>query len=255
MTDEPLVIREERGPVTILTMVYKPLNLIGPKLGGALVEKLEIAKDAGARAIVIRSGLKHFSAGADLLSFAGGPPAGNDTLKFLDAFESLPIPIIASIHGACLGGGFELALLCDYIIAGQSAQIGSVESQLGLNPLAGAVQRQTARAGALRAKEISMLGRRYDPATLERWNLINQVVADDELEARTLEIATEFGNGPTVAHAATKALANIAERRGVAAADEAMAELQQPIWTSEDLRTGFMSFQANGPGKANFQGR
>src|SRR3546814_13979766 len=93
--------------------------------------------------------------------------------------SDLPIPIIASVHGVCLGGGFELALACDYIIAAQSAKIGSVEATLGLHPLMGGVQRQVQRAGMARAKEMSMLARRYDPATLERWGLINLVVPDE----------------------------------------------------------------------------
>jgi enoyl-CoA hydratase/carnithine racemase len=72
------------------------------------------------------------------------------------------MPIVASVHGVCLGGGFELALACDYIVAASSAKIGSVEVALGLH----GIQRQVQRAGALHAKEIAMLGRRYDAATL-----------------------------------------------------------------------------------------
>src|SRR3546814_3175474 len=100
------------------------------------------------RSIVLRSGLRHFSAGADLDLFdaraerqqrpekpAGDAPRHSPTVEFLRAFELLPIPIIASVHGVCLGGGFELALACDYIIAAQSAKIGSVEATLGLHPL------------------------------------------------------------------------------------------------------------------------
>src|SRR3546814_13437293 len=106
--------------------------------------------------------------------------------------SDLPIPIIASVHGVCLGGGFELALACDYIIAAQSAKIGSVEATLGLHPLMGGVQRQVQRAGMARAKEMSMLARRYDPATLERWGLLNLVVPDETLEEATLAVAEGF---------------------------------------------------------------
>jgi enoyl-CoA hydratase/carnithine racemase len=119
----------------------------------------------------------------------------------------------------------------------------------------GAVQRITQRAGAARAKEMAMLGRRYDARTLERWGLINRVVPDEQLEATTLTLARELAHGPTVAHAATKALVSVTVNEGVAAADEAMAELQLPIWRSEDLKTGLASYKANGPGMARFQGR
>src|SRR3546814_868241 len=249
-------------------MQYRPYNLVGPKLMRGRLAELAAAQEAGSRAIVLRSGLRHFSAGADLDLFdaraerqqrpekpAGDAPRHSPTVEFLRAFELLPIPIIASVHGVCLGGGFELALACDYIIAAQSAKIGSVEATLGLHPLMGGVQRQVQRAGMARAKEMSMLARRYDPATLERWGLINLVVPDETLEEATLAVAEEFANGPTLAHAATKQLAYIAANEGVLAADDAMEELQKPIWTSDDLKTGLASFRKNGPGLARFEGR
>jgi enoyl-CoA hydratase/carnithine racemase len=119
----------------------------------------------------------------------------------------------------------------------------------------GGIQRQVQRAGAMRAKEIAMLGRRYDAATLERWGLVNLVVADDALQDATFTIAEELAHGPTVAHAATKRLVHVAVNDGVLAADEAMAEIQTPIWASEDLKIGLASFRDNGPGLAKFTGR
>jgi enoyl-CoA hydratase/carnithine racemase len=259
--DDVLVEHEQRGPVSILTMVYRPYNLLGPKLMGALAAAFTAARDAGSRAIVLRSGLRHFCAGADVSLFSARAEQGGQSqsairgVDFLKLMELLPIPIVASVHGVCLGGGFELALASDYIVAASSAKIGSVESALGLHPLLGGIQRQTQRAGAMRAKELSMLGRRYDPATLERWGLVNLVVADDMLEKATLSVAEELAHGPTVAHAATKQLVHIAVNQGVGAADEAMAEIQKPIWASEDLQIGLSSFRANGPGLAKFVGR
>lgn len=259
--DDALVEYEQRGPVSVLTMVYRPYNLLGPKLMGALVGAFSTAREAGSRAIVLRSGLRHFSAGADVSLFGARSEQGGRSqseikgVDFLKFMELLPIPIVASVHGACLGGGFELALASDYIVAASSAKIGSVESALGLHPLLGGIQRQTQRAGAMRAKEMSMLGRRYDPATLERWGLVNLVVADEMLEKATFSIAEELAHGPTVAHAATKQLVHIAVNQGVGAADEAMAEIQKPIWASEDLQIGLASFRANGPGLAKFVGR
>jgi enoyl-CoA hydratase/carnithine racemase len=219
VSEDALVAREQRGNISVLTMVYRPYNLLGPKLINAIVEQIEGARDAGSRAIVLRSGLRHFSA------------------------------------GVCLGGGLELALSCDYIIAASSAKIGSVEATLGLHPLLGGIQRQVQRIGALRAKEMSMLARRYDAPTLERWGLINLTVPEESLEKATMAIAEEFAQGPTLAHAATKELAHIAVNDGVAAADEAMARVQAQIWASEDLKTGLASFRKNGPGLAKFAGR
>jgi enoyl-CoA hydratase/carnithine racemase len=133
-------------------MVYRPYNLLGGKLLNVLVEQVEAAQRAGSRAIVIRSGLRHFCAGADLDQFqkrveAGSADQSGENRKlsgaeFLRFMELLPIPLIASVHGVCLGGGLELALSCDYIIAAASAKIGSVEATLGLHPLLGGIQRQ-----------------------------------------------------------------------------------------------------------------
>jgi enoyl-CoA hydratase/carnithine racemase len=269
VSEDALITREQRGNISVLTMVYRPYNLLGPKLINAIVEAIEAARDAGSRAIVLRSGLRHFSAGADLDIFdkrvaqgSGdqGGDQGNENrrlngVEFLRFMELLPIPLIASVHGVCLGGGLELALSCDYIIAASSAKIGSVEATLGLHPLLGGIQRQVQRIGALRAKEMSMLARRYDAPTLEKWGLINLTVPEENLEKATMAIAEEFAQGPTVAHAATKELAYIAVNDGVAAADEAMARVQAPIWASEDLKTGLASFRKNGPGLAKFAGR
>lgn len=265
MSEEALVTREQRGNISVITMVYRPYNLLGPKLMNALVGEIEGAQKAGSRAIVLRSGLRHFSAGADLDIFDKRVADGSADQKsesrtltgveFLRFMELLPIPIIASVHGVCLGGGLELALCCDYIIAASSAKIGSVEATLGLHPLLGGIQRQVQRIGALRAKEMSMLARRYDAPTLEKWGLINLTVPEESLEKATMAIAEEFAQGPTLAHAATKELAHIAANEGVVAADEAMTRVQAPIWASEDLKTGLASFRTNGPGLAKFAGR
>lgn len=258
MTDD-LIEQTDDGPVRVLTMTYRPYNLMGPVLIGALLQALRDAVGEGKRAILLRSGLRHFCAGADVGLFgdraeAGGKSA-HDPAETLRKFELLPIPIVAAVHGACLGGGLELALACDYIVAASSAKIGSVEIALGLHPLLGGIQRQVQRIGATRAKEMAMLGRRYDAATLERWGLINLVVADEKLLDSALMVARELGNGPTVAHAATKRLVSITVNEGVEAADLAMAEIQKPIWASEDLKAGLASFRANGPGLATFDGR
>jgi enoyl-CoA hydratase/carnithine racemase len=259
--DSPLVNRDQQGSIAVLTMSYRPYNLLGPKLMGAIAHEVKAAHEAGTRAIVLRSGLRHFCAGADVGLFtnrienAGRSDADIKGVDFLRLLELLPIPIVASVHGVCLGGGLELALACDYIIAAASSKIGSVESALGLHPLMGGIQRQVQRIGALRAKEMSMLGRRYDAATLERWGLINLTVPDESLAQATMSIAEELARGPTVAHAATKQLAWLAANEGVVAADQAMAKIQEPIWASEDLKTGLASFKQNGPGLAKFEGR
>lgn len=256
--NEPIVTREIKDRVTVLTMNFRPHNLMGPTMYGALLEEFDAAVKRGSRAILLRSGLRHFSAGAEVSLFADRIAREGkglvDPLDVLRAFETLPIPIVVAVNGTCLGGGFEVVLACDYSVVAESAKIGSVEVALGLHPLLGGIQRQAMRAGPARAKEMSMLGRRYDAATLERWGLINLVVADDKLDEAALSVAEELAAGPTVAHGATKQLVRIALNEGLSAADEAMFEVQKPIWASQDLKRGLEAFGKTGPGTAEFEG-
>jgi enoyl-CoA hydratase/carnithine racemase len=260
MSEEPTVIVSHEGAVTVLTMNHRPHNLIGPRLADALLSGLAAARTAGARAVVIRSALRHFSAGGDVAMFAARislekTPLELSATDFLRALTTYPLPIVASVSGVCVGGGFEIALACDFVIAAKSAKFGSVEATVGLNPLMGAIQRQVQAAGLLRAKEICMLGHRYDAETIERWNLINRVVADDVLDEATMAIAQELAHGATQAHAITKKIAHIAADQGVAAADAAMGALQDPLWDTEDLATGVKSLMTAGLGLAKFVGR
>jgi enoyl-CoA hydratase/carnithine racemase len=253
-----LVARDVDGQVAVLTMQFAPHNLLGERLVSELFAALDWARTAGARAVVLRSGLRHFCAGADMEAFATadrGEPTELPLVELLQAFDALPVPIVASVHGVCVGGGLELALASDLVIAAESAKLGSVEVTIGLAPLMGAVQRLTQRAGAARAKEMAMLGRRFDARTLERWNVINRVVPDAELAGATMTLAQELANGPAVALASIKELVSIAASEGVAAADQKMKAVQAGIWRSQDLVAGIASLTANGPGHARFQGR
>ena len=222
------VLFERDGDVAVLTMSLAPHNLVGRELSIALISGLAEAVDKGCRAIVLRSNLRHFSAGADLALFdnQGASFEENlDPLGVLKAFEECPMPIVASVHGIAVGGGFELALACDMIIAASSAKFGLVEATLGLHPLMGGIQRVIQRVGVARAKEIVMMARRYDAATLEAWHIINRVVPDAQLHELTLAFARELALGPTVAHGSTKQLANIFLRDGMSAADATMSDV------------------------------
>jgi enoyl-CoA hydratase/carnithine racemase len=255
----PSVSTAMDGAVAVVSLQSKPYNLLNVQLCLDIIEGLNWSRRQQARAVILRSSLRHFSAGADLDAMV---EAANNSdvvdwhlLDVLRAFDEHPAPIVASVQGVCVGGGFELALACDLIVAAQSAKIGSVEATVGLHPLMGGIQRVAQRAGAARAKEMAMLGRRYDAATLERWNIINRVVPDEELETATMVLAQELAHGPTIAHAATKRLVAAAIDDGVAAADEAMAEIQRPIFRSQDFQTGVSSYREKGIGMATFEAR
>ena len=137
--------------------------------------------------------------------------------------EDLPFPTLASVQGLCLTAGLELSLACDMIWAAESARFGLVETVVGLTPAMGGTQRMAERAGPARAREFVMTGGLYDAATLERWNVINRVLADGELAASSLRFAQRLAAGPTRAHAATKRMVRAFLEHGVRGADDASA--------------------------------
>src|ERR1700727_2822092 len=124
------------GAVAVLSMGLAPYNLMDRNLNHELIEGLEWARGEGARAVVLRSSLRHFSAGADLDAMIADADKSDlldwGLVETLRAFDQHPAPIIASVQGVCVGGGFELAMACDLIVASESAKLGSVEVTVGL---------------------------------------------------------------------------------------------------------------------------
>jgi enoyl-CoA hydratase/carnithine racemase len=119
----------------------------------------------------------------------------------------------------------------------------------------GGTQRVAERAGPARARELVMSGGLYPAETLERWNVVNRVLPDDELLEKTMRFAERLAAGPTMANAATKRVVRAAIDEGVRGADARMAEIGSPLFGTEDLKGAVHSFLADGPGKARFKGR
>jgi enoyl-CoA hydratase/carnithine racemase len=159
------------------------------------------------------------------------------------------------VHGLCLTAGFELSLACDMIWAAESAEFGLVETVIGLTPLMGGTQRVAERAGPARARELVMTGRRYDAATLERWNVINRVLPDADLAADSMRFAERLAAGPTKAHAATKRIVRTQIDGGTLDADEHTGNIGAPLFETDDLKRAVKTFLEHGPGKAEFRGR
>ena len=245
---------EMDGAVAIVTMAKPPHNLLNGAFIEGLLQAFEAAAESGARSILLKSSMKHFSAGADVDGFSSDGSDEASAVEVLDRLAALPLPTVAAVHGLALGGGFEIALACDFIMASSSARLGLVETSIGLMPLLGGVQRVVERAGMARGKEIAMFGRRHDPELLERWGVINVVVADDALDDASRSWAQQLAAGPTVAYAAIKKLAVIASNDGIRAADQAQEDARQAVWGSEDLQRGLEAFSESGPGTAIFQG-
>jgi enoyl-CoA hydratase len=260
MSAQPPARVELDGPLAVIVIDDPPLNLFGETLVRALGTAIDEVAASDARALVIRAEGTVFSGGADVkgfqgLSANGGAELFETGLGIIHRLEALPIPTVAAVHALCLTAGLELSLGCDMIWAAQSAQFGLVERVVGLTPAWGGTQRFAERAGPARAKEFVMTGRLFDAATLERWNILNRVLPDDEIVPKTLKFGMDLATGPTRAHAATKEIVRAVREGGVPEADRRTPSQVGPLFESEDLRGAVESFLEQGPGKATFEGR
>jgi len=260
VSDRPVRL-ERDGALAAMVLDDPPLNLFGAATTEALNACLEEIEGSDARAVVWRAEGEVFTGGADVNGFQAVLDAGGERGAFqplLDVvrrLELLPIPTLALVHGLCLTAGLEVSLGCDMIWASESARFGLVEAVVGLSPGAGGTQRMAERAGPARAREFVFSGGIYDAATLERWNVVNRVLPDDQLHEKGMRFAQRLASGPTKAHAVTKAIVRAYLEGGVDGADAVVPEQVGSLFQTEDLRRAVNSFLTEGPGKASFEGR
>jgi enoyl-CoA hydratase len=255
-------VRYERdGDIGLVVLDDAPLNLFGAEMINDLVAALEEAEDDMPRALVVRAEGRVFTGGVDVQVFAGltheqGASLFEDLVTIVHKLEDMPIPTIASVHALCLTAGFELALGCDILLAGEAARFGLVERVVGLTPGMGGTQRVAERAGPARARELVMTGELYDAATLERWNVVNRVFADDVLLERTMAFARQLAEGPPMAHEATKRMVRaFLDEGGPRGADKHVGDIAASLFATADLQLAVQTFLEKGPGHATFEGR
>jgi enoyl-CoA hydratase len=256
----PSVTVTRDGDVALITLSNPPLNLFGPDAFDELGECIDEVAASDARAAVWRADGDIFTGGVDVQVFADAVASGEgedfpSLVGPIKRLEALEMPTLALCHGLCLTAGLEVALGCDMIWAGESAKFGLVERVVGLTPGAGGTQRLAERAGPARAREFVMSGRLYEAATLERWNVLNRVVADSELEEKGMAFARDLAAGPTRAHTMTKRIVRAYVDRGMEYADEVTPGVFGELFATEDLQNGVESFLREGPGKATFKGK
>ncbi len=255
-------IRLERdGPLTVLSIDSPPLNLFDERLLGELELAIERLAVEPPRGLLVRADGRVVSGGVDVHVFDGlsVTDAGGlweRLLGMVHSLEALPAPTVFAAHGLCLTAAFELSLGCDLLLAAESARFGLVETVVGLTPAMGGTQRLAERAGPARARELVMTGALYDAATLERWNVVNRVLPDADFDAATRAFARGLAEGPTRAHAATKAIVRAAlDDGGAHGADQRVPELAGALFETEDLKGAVRSFLERGPGHATYEGR
>jgi enoyl-CoA hydratase len=252
---------EHDGPLAVVTIDAPPLNLFDDVVFEGFREAVAQLTAEPPRAVLIRAEGKVVSGGVDVgkvfdgMSSQRGGQLWAELLEDIHKVEELPCPVVFAAHGLCLTAAFEIALACDILLASEKARFGLVEIVVGLTPSMGGPQRLAERAGPARAKELIFTGELYDAATLERWNVVNRVLPADGFDEAARAYATKVADGPTRAHAATKALVRAQKEGGARAADAIVPEVSGPLFDTEDLQNAVRSFLEDGPGKATYAGR
>ncbi len=254
-----LVLLERRDDgVAVVTLNNPKVNALSQEV---LADLHEVVADLAADlpgAVVVTGGERIFAAGADISQF-GGPAEGHRiTIGFhstLDALAALPCFVIAAVSGFALGGGCELAMACDYRIAGEKAVFGQPEILLGIIPGGGGTQRLPRLVGASRAKELMITGRQVRSDEALRIGLADEVVANEQLHDRAYALAAEIAKGALVAQALVKQAVDRGLGQTLADGLTLERHLFTEVFNSDDSRIGVASFLENGPGKAVFTGR
>jgi enoyl-CoA hydratase/carnithine racemase len=254
---ELLTLDRRDDGVAVITLANGKVNA----LSGALLAELREAAEGLAAdppgAVVVTGGERIFAAGADISEFGGPDEAGPITAAFhrtLDAIASLPRFVIASVSGYALGGGCELALACDYRIAGPRAAFGQPEILLGIIPGGGGTQRLARLVGPSRAKELCLTGRQVKAEEALAIGLADELVDGDPME-RALALAGEIAHGPLMAQAIIKRVLDAGLSGSLADGLALEREGFVEVFGTDDSQTGVASFLEHGPGKATFAGR
>ncbi len=246
--------------VAVIRMSHPPVNAFGP----AFLEDLEtvlgrLSKPGEARAALLTSAIPLlFSAGDDVSQLREIDDSLLElhprAVAALDAFEALPIPTVAAINGHALGGGFELALTCDFrFMATGPGFVGLPEVRLGMIPAFGGTQRLTQLVGKAKSLELMFKGLQLTPENALQAGLVTALFAPEELYERSLDYAVRLARQATGAIASIKSAVNIGLREGFARGMEEEARVFRQNIRSRDAKEGIEAFLDGR--KPNFKGQ
>jgi enoyl-CoA hydratase/carnithine racemase len=233
-------VRFERDGDLGAIVLGSPPNWLTRRFSDDLAEAVRQAAESGVRALLIRAEGGDFSVGGAVQewpdkdqrwfrTFVGEVSTSYRTI------EGLPVPVVAAVRGNARGGGLELVLSADLVIASQTAVFTCIEATSGMVPLAGAVQRIAAAAGPYHAAWIAMLMPPVTAAEGAALNLVAEVVPDEELDQTGADLAGRLASGPTRGYAAIKSLVK-AHGGGVVVADRLLADLTMGLYETADAR-------------------
>jgi enoyl-CoA hydratase len=247
MTAEPLVRVEREEPIaSVLLNRPKQLNALSDAVMEELVEALtELDRDESVRCIVLGGSERAFAAGADIEELARSSSIDlyyARRVERWDAIRNLWTPLVAAVSGYCLGGGCELALACDLIVASESAQFGQPETGLGIIPGAGGTQRLTRAVGKAVAMDVILSGRFLSAREALAAGLVARVVAREAWLEEARRVARDIAEKGPVATRLAKEAVDRAYEGGLGLGLDYERRLLYLAFASADAREGLQAF-------------
>jgi len=222
------------------------LNALNSELMLELVKALEsLDRDQSVSVIILTGGEKAFAAGADLKEMLQASQVDlilDRRFELWDRIRKTAKPIVAAVSGYCLGGGNELAMNCDIIIASESAVFGQPEVNVGIMPGAGGTQRLTKAVGKTRAMEMILTGRQISADEAYRIGLVSKVVPTKNLMEETKRITAEIASKPKISIRAAKQAILRAHDTTLEVGLEYERRLFYSLFATEDSREGMRAF-------------
>ena len=252
------VLTEAEGPVGIVTIDRPQVrNALNHQTIAELVDALEtFDRDDAIRCMILTGDDRAFAAGADISQMveAGAVDVLDDhNFARWARFRAIRKPVIAAVSGYALGGGCELALMCDLVVAAETAQFGQPEVKIGIIPGAGGTQRWVRSAGKVRAMEAVLTGEPVRAVDAERMGLVNRVVPAGAHLDEARRLARMIAERPPLAVRLGKEAVNHAMEVGLSAGLDFERKLFYLLFASEDKREGMRAFLEKRPGR--FTGR
>jgi enoyl-CoA hydratase len=253
-----LVLVEREEPIAVV-LLNRPdvMNALNDEVMDELARVLaELDGDEAVRCLVLGGSERAFAAGADI-----GEMAEADAMDMYDArridrwdaLRKLRTPLVAAVSGYCLGGGCELAMACDLIVASESARFGQPETGLGIIPGAGGTQRLTRAVGKAKAMDVILSGRFLDSYEAERAGLVARVVAREAWLEEAKRVAREIASKGPVAQRLAKEAVNRAYESTLETGLDFERKALYLAFASEDAREGLTAFAEKR--KPDFRGR
>lgn len=247
MTYQNILVTIEDAVGVITLNRPKALNALNRELLSELVTALEEwDRNDGVRCIVLTGSDRAFAAGADIKEMA--PQSYMDMFKsnfFADSNDRIAAirkPIIAAVAGWALGGGCELAMLCDFIIAAETAKFGQPEITLGVMPGIGGTQRLARFVGKSKAMEMCLTGRNMDAAEAERAGLVSRVVASADLMAEAMKAARKIADQSVPIAMMTKEAVNRAYETTLSEGVRFERRVFHAMFATDDQKEGMAAF-------------